>query len=81
MLRASSPGFATETRVLSFQENARIELALEPLPTRTRQEKTRGSSDDGARGEEPQTESQEPDCSIPYYLDERGIRRLKRECL
>lgn len=98
-LRAEAPGYAPETRLLSYTENATIELTLERLD-RPRRDRPRTETAPQAPAqpqapvaappaEEPKAEpapaapqgEANDKCAVPYYLDERGIRRLKRECL
>jgi serine/threonine protein kinase len=73
-LRAMAQGYEPQTRSLAYNQNTRIELALRryTLPTRRK-----GKEEPAAK---PDDESANR-CVVPYYLDDKGIRRLKRECL
>jgi serine/threonine protein kinase len=75
-IRAEAPGHVAVTRVVTYGEDANVELTLEPLkPTSRRPRVAKPSEPESAepRGPNP--------CEVPYYMDEKGIRRIKRECL
>ena len=81
-LRAEADGYDTESRTVTFSEHTSIELSLEH--SRKAKHKTVAAEEAPPEQEKPavvQADAPAGRCDVPYYLDEKGIRRIKRECL
>jgi hypothetical protein len=74
-LRASAKGFASRTIDVTLDRDARIVLSLERVPSIEPIAKPK------APGAAPTPSLSPASCDPPYYVDERGIRKMKRECL
>jgi serine/threonine protein kinase len=77
-IRAEAPGYATATRSITYADNTSIELALEALPSKPSPHRAAKRESAEVKADKPATA---PNCDVPFYLDERGIRKIKRECL
>jgi serine/threonine protein kinase len=76
-LRVEALGYEAQTRTIAYNQNMRIELALRRY---TQPSRSRSNAADEAAKKDRDDEAEDR-CAMPFYLDERGIRRLKRECL
>ncbi len=80
-IRAEAPGYKPLTRDISYGEDAIVELSLEPVKS-TRRPRTRpASGTTAAKPVEDDKDKPAAVCDVPFYMDEKGIRRIKRECL
>jgi serine/threonine protein kinase len=77
-IRAEAPGFTPVLRRITYLENANVELTLEAEKPKAPR-RTKAKPDTAAAPAEAAPAA--VDCSVPYYLDERGVRRIRRECL
>jgi serine/threonine protein kinase len=87
VLRVEAPGYATEVRSVSYSTNQSLELMLvkqqvaaeQPGPRPRRPRPVSAS----ARPEPAVSDDDRPldPCEFAYKVDEKGIRRLKPECL
>jgi serine/threonine-protein kinase len=76
-IRAEAPGHVAVTREITYGEDADVELALEPVKS-----SRRPSRRPAAKPAEEAADDKPADaCAVPYYMDEKGIRRIKRQCL
>jgi hypothetical protein len=78
-IRAEASGYRTIKREISYDEDAIVELSLEPVRSSRRPSRPRPSQP----VTKPPEDKDKPAgvCDVPFYLDEKGIRRVKRECL
>jgi hypothetical protein len=76
-LRAEADGYMSESRVITFAEHTSLELALE----RSRRPRPRRSVAEPQVEQASADDAPQPNCAVPYYMDPKGIRRIKRECL
>lgn len=97
-LRAEAKGYHALSRTLRFNEDANVELVLEPLADKRKARRRAGkrTSEAPVRAaqattvEQPKARVEPPtrhkgdetdECSVPYFIDSSGIRRIKRECV
>jgi hypothetical protein len=74
VVRASAKGFATRTIEVVLDRDARIELSLERAPA--------AEPIGRPKPPPPLVPSVSPSrCDPPYHVDERGIRKMKPECM
>jgi serine/threonine protein kinase len=85
VLRAEASGYETETRILRYRDNTDLQLSLTKLRRDRPQPKPSEEAEREERPEPREKLAEKNDkaerCAVPYFLDERGIRRIKRECL
>ncbi len=83
-------GHRTVTRRARLTQDTDLVLALDPLPApsasapASAEPPRRALAPSPARrasGPAPSASSREPDCASPYYLDARGVKKFRAECL
>jgi len=87
---AEAPGYRTVTRRARVTQDTDIVLALEPLPApsppasrRVAPARRVPSPPPAPRASSPapSASSPVPECASPYYLDARGVKKFRAECL
>jgi len=82
-LRAEAEGYQSRSLAVVFERDAEILLALErvkPAPRRTRSLPSSSAAQvAGASAALPPPPP--PSCESPYYIDERGIKKFRPECM
>jgi serine/threonine protein kinase len=78
-VRAEAPGYTSVSRRITYLEDANVELTLEEAKSKSsRKPKTaKPEAENAPAAATPPAD----DCSVPYYLDDRGVRRIRRECI
>jgi hypothetical protein len=84
-LRVSAPGYAPEEAELTFDTDVRVFRALSPSPASSAVALGGAASKSSplARATAPVSSAPTPpaSCDPPYFLDARGIKKFKPECI
>jgi len=88
-VRAEAKGYLPSTAVLALDKDSDIQLTLErpkPQAPTAPVERSRGrvaveSSTPASRSTAAAAKAEKPDCGAPFYIDQKGIKRYKAECL
>jgi serine/threonine-protein kinase len=75
-VRAEAPGYVASRTEIILDRDAAIVLALEK-----EQPKAAGGGSRKARRPSSATVAPKADCNPPFFIDERGIKKFKPECL
>jgi serine/threonine-protein kinase len=80
VVRAEAPGYVTRELSVTFDQAANLVLALEREPPPPAASSAPSPPHGGAKPH-PQAAPKTPDCAQPFYVDERGIKKVKPECM
>jgi serine/threonine-protein kinase len=87
-VRAVAPGYITRDFDVSLDKSANLVLALERAQPEPPPPPTKPAATAAGRGPTPPATSSrpapgpaKPDCSQPFYVDDRGIKKVKPECM
>ncbi len=89
---AEAPGFQTVSRRARVTQNTDLVLSLEPLPAPSasasppqpqpsRRATAPAAAAPPASARPPAAPARSADCASPYYLDARGVKKFRVECL
>jgi len=80
-VRASSAGYATRSADVSLDHDGRIALDLERQAVRPSPKRDPQPAAPTATATAASPGPAKPNCAVPYYFDERGIKKIRDECL
>ncbi|WP_394836478.1 serine/threonine protein kinase [Pendulispora rubella] len=78
--RARARGYHPDAVQITFDANAKVTLALEKMPLST-PVRPPSAPPPAAAPNSAASASKPPSCGAPYYVDDRGIKRIRPECL
>jgi serine/threonine protein kinase len=82
-LRFEAPGYDTEERQVTFDQDAEIVVSLResPKPVVSAPSSPEKKPSTGAVKPRPTTKKPSASCDPPFVVDSRGVKRYKPECL
>jgi serine/threonine-protein kinase len=79
-IEATAPGFETASKVATFRPDMDVDVVLSLTPDKP--QRKRGVIRPPVVGPKPTAQERTgPDCTPPYYVDERGVKKFKTGCL
>jgi serine/threonine-protein kinase len=81
-LSASAPGYAAKSMAVALDRDSRLSIELERQTARPSAPRAsaNGRSASAPSGTTSPGDTK-PNCAVPYYFDERGIKKIRDECL
>jgi hypothetical protein len=76
-IRAEARGHEPRTIQITFDKMQKITLGLDKI---ARPSADRPRAPKPLAPKETATPAPQPDCSVPFYVDDRGIKRIRAEC-